>query len=52
MNNNKIVVKEVGTVSIHMYKESETGSPLFYVNAENKEVLQLSRIIEKLLIDY
>lgn len=52
MNNNKIVGKEVGIVSVHMYRDVKTGSPFFYVDAENKDVLQLSRVIEKTLINY
>lgn len=52
MSSNKIVGKEIGTVSVHMYKDIETGSPFFYVDAENKDVLQLSRVIEKTLINY
>lgn len=52
MNSNKIVGKEIGTVSVHMYKDIETGSPFFYVDAENKDVLQLSHVIEKTLVNY
>ena len=52
MSNNEIVGKEVGTVSVHMYKDIKTGYPFFYVDAENKDVLQLSHIIEKTLINY
>jgi len=52
LQNNEIVGKEVGVVSVHMYRDVESGSPFFYVNAENKEVLQLSHIIEKTLVNY
>ena len=52
MNSNKIVGKEVGTVSVHMYKDIETGCPFFYINAENKDVLQLSHIIEDTLLNF
>lgn len=52
MQNTEIVGKEVGIVSVHMYRDIETGSPFFYVDAENKEVLQLSHIIEKTLVNY
>lgn len=50
--NNSIVGKEIGTVSVHMYKDVETDSPFFYVNAENKDVLQLSYVIENTLKNY
>lgn len=52
MNNNQIVGKEIGIVSVHMYKDIETGSPFFYIDAENKDVLHLSRVIEKTLMNY
>lgn len=51
-NNKKIIGKEVGTVSVHMYEENETGLPFFYIQAENKHVVPLSRAIENSLNDY
>ncbi len=52
MLKDKIIGKEVGVVSVHMYKDVETNCPFFYIDAENKEVLQLSHIIEKTLANY
>ncbi|MCI9286632.1 MAG: hypothetical protein HFJ57_01355 [Clostridia bacterium] len=49
MNKNQIVGKKVGTISVSMYEESETGLPLFYVQAENKHVLPISHTIENTL---
>lgn len=51
MNKNQIVGKKVGTISISMYEELETGLPLFYVQAENKHVLSISHAIENTLND-
>lgn len=50
-NNHKseITGKIVGTVSVSMYKDTQTGLPLFHVEAENDDVLQLSYIIEDIL---
>ncbi len=52
MNDNEMAVKEVGTVSIHMYKDIKTDYPFFYIKSENKEVLPLSYIIEDTLKMY
>lgn len=49
MGNNKIVGKKVGTVSIDMYRETNTNASFFYVKSENQEVLPLSYIIEDTL---
>ncbi len=52
MNTNKIVGKEVGVISIHMYREATTNQPIFYVKSENEEVLPLTYIIEDTLKFY
>lgn len=49
MNNNEIIGKKIGVVSVYMYKESTTNKPFFYVKSENQEVLPLSYIIEDTL---
>ncbi len=46
---NEITGKIVGTVSVSMYKDTQTGLPLFHVEAENDDVLQLSYVIEDIL---
>lgn len=47
-----ITCKELGTVHVSMYKNIETNLPLFYLDADNEEVLQLSYIIEDCLEDF
>ena len=49
MNEKEIIGKEVGTVSVSMYEESETGLPIFYIQAENRHMLPISRAIEHTL---
>lgn len=51
MNNNQIIGKKVGTICISMYEEFNTGLPLFYIQAENKHMLPISRVIENILND-
>lgn len=52
MNNKRIDGQKVGSVNISMYEEVETGLPFFYVKADNKHVLPLSRIIKHVLDQY
>ena len=52
MNNNEVTGKEIGVVSIHMYKESTTNKPCFYIKSQNQDVLPLSYIIEDMLKHY
>ena len=49
MNNNKIIGKEVGVVSVHVYKETTTNASFFYIKSENEDVLPISNIIEDTL---
>ncbi len=49
MNNKEIIGKEVGTVSVSMYEETETGLPIFYIQTENRHMLPISRAIEHTL---
>ena len=50
--NNEIIGKKVGTVSIHVYKESKTNSHFFYIESENQDVLAVSDIVEDTLKKY
>lgn len=52
MSNNKIIGKKVGTVLIHMYRDSKTNRPLFYIESENQDVLPLSDVLEDTLKMY
>lgn len=52
MSNNNIKGKKVGTISIHMYKESKTNAPLFFLESENQDVLPISYVVEDFLKKY
>ncbi len=52
MNNKQIVGKEVGTISVSMYEENETGLPIFYFKANNKHMLHVLNIIENALNNF
>ncbi len=41
--------KEIGTVTISIFQEDTTGSPLFFVHSSNEEVLPFSEVIENTL---
>ena len=47
-----IVGEEIGTVSVSMYKDINTGLPFFYVRSENEDVLPVSYVIEDILHNY
>lgn len=47
-----IIGEEIGTVSVSMYKDINTGLPFFFVNSDNDDVSQLSYIIEDTLYKY
>ena len=44
--------KKCGTVTVSIYKESHSGSPIFYVESDNEDVLPVSYIIEDALSLY
>ncbi len=45
----KITGKEVGTVLVRMYEETETGLPIFYTQADNNHMLYVLDTIENAL---
>lgn len=49
---NNIVGRKIGTVTISMYKENTTNLPIFYIQADNEDVLQVAYIIEDSLYDF
>lgn len=49
MNNKQLSGKEVGTVSVSMYEEDETGLPIFYIQSESKQLAFVCRAIENTL---
>lgn len=42
------VGKEIGTISVYIYKDKETGLSAFYINADDN-VVQFSYAIEDIL---
>lgn len=51
-NDERIVGKKVGKVSVSMYIDTKSGLPFFQVDATNSDVLQLSYVIEDALVDF
>lgn len=49
---NNIVGKKCGSVTISIYKEITSNSPIFYVQADTEDALPLSYIIEDILSMY
>lgn len=52
INNKKLDVEKVGTVSVSIYKNRLTGFSSYSIDAENDDVIQVSYIIEDLLKMY
>ncbi len=52
MSTKQIIGKKVGTVSVHMYKETTTNTPFFYIESENLDILPVSYIVEDFLKKY
>ena len=44
--------KKCGTVTVSVYKEKITGSPIFYIQSDNEDVLPVSYVIEDVLSLY
>lgn len=53
MNNitdcNNIIGEEVGSISVSIYQDKQTGLSSFHINTENDDVLQVSYVIEDAL---
>ena len=49
MKNKQIIGQKVGTVSVDVYEENETGIPIFYAQAENKHMSYVLDAIEDAL---
>ena len=52
VNNKKSDAEKIGTVSVSVFKNKNTGFSSFSVNAENDDVLQVSYVIEDTLKMY
>lgn len=48
-NSKGISEKEVGTISVSVFKDTKTGDSSFCINSENDEVIQVSYVIEDTL---
>lgn len=49
---NCIIGEKCGTVTVSIYKETQSGSPIFHVQSDNENVLPVSNIIEDILTLY
>lgn len=47
--NHEYYLEKVGTVSVSMYKEKITDKPLFFLQLDNENMLQVSYVIEDTL---
>ena len=47
-----MIGKKCGTVTVSVYKEKGTGSPFFYIQSDNEDVLPVSYVIEDVLSLY
>ena len=47
-----IIAKKCGTVTVSIYKKSDSKSPIFYIESDNDDVLPVSYIIEDALSLY
>lgn len=51
-DNNYITGEKCGTVTVSIYKETQSGSSIFHVQCDNENVLPVSNIIEDALTLY
>lgn len=49
---NCMLGEKCGTVTVSIYKETTSGSPIFYVQSDNEDVLPVSYVIEDILSLY
>ena len=47
-----IVGKKCGTITVSVYKEKNSGSPIFHIQSDNEDVLPVSYVIEDILSLY
>ena len=47
-----IVCEKCGTVTVSIYKEKTSGSPIFHIQSDNESVLPISDAIEDTLTLY
>lgn len=44
-----IVGKKCGTITVSVYRDINSGSPIFYVEPDNEDILPVSYVIEDVL---
>lgn len=47
-----IIGKKCGTITVSVYKETNSHSPIFHVQSDNEDVLPVSYVIEDILTLY
>ena len=47
-----MVGEKCGTITVSIYKETKSGSPIFHVQPDNEDVLPISYVIEDVLSIY
>ncbi len=52
INNKKSDVEKVGTISVSIYKNKNTGFSAYSIDADNDDVIQVSYMIEDTLKMY
>ena len=48
-SNQSIIGKKCGTITVSVYRDIHSGSPIFYVEPDNEEILPVSYVIEDVL---
>lgn len=51
MENQRTIQKQ-GTILLNVYKEPTSGLPIFYINADNEDVLPVVDVLEDTLKKY
>lgn len=49
---NCIIGKKCGTITVSVYKEVTSNSPIFHIQSDNEDVLPVSYLIEDILTLY
>lgn len=44
-----IMGKKCGTITVSVYRDINSGSPIFYVESDNEDILPVSYVIEDVL---
>ena len=47
-----IIGKKCGTITVSIYEETNSGSPIFHIQSDNEDVLPVSYVIEDILTLY